>query len=290
MPSETEQWWDSYSAAYQDDCHIPIDIHYGPSSPNEDTLRLLGELEGRDVREIGCCGAQCSIAFALRGARVTGLDLSEQQLEFAAKLAAREGVEIELIQHDISDLELLLSDSRDIVFSAFALQFVQDKARTFREVHRVLRPGGTFVFSVVHPFFRKVDDKTLTVVESYHGTDPMVEYRGDHGGVTVYRYSVGSLHAALVEAGFVVRQIIEPDSRIRYDYDPVVRPPWQILPEDPGLAAAHDHLQVRQGEGAAGVMTATPSCKEDPGFSSRFARTCQRCWHVSALGPGHVMD
>jgi ubiquinone/menaquinone biosynthesis C-methylase UbiE len=183
-------------------------------------LNLLGDVEGRDVLEIGCGGAQCSIAFALRGARVTAVDLSDEQLKFARDLAAQHGVEIALLQHDISDLSSIPPDSQDIVFSAFALTFVADRAQTFREVCRVLRPGGTFVFSLDHPFFRKVDPETLKLVESYNETGPLRDDRGELGQVTIYRYNVGDLHEALVAAGLAVERIIEPDSRKRYSYDP----------------------------------------------------------------------
>ncbi len=220
MTGDTKEWWEGAAKPYQDDCRIPVDIHYGPGSPNEDELNLLGDVEGRDVLEIGCGGAQCSIAFALRGARVTALDLSDQQLEFARALAARHEVEIAFRQHDIKDLAPIASDSQDIVFSAFALTFVADRKRTFREVYRVLRPGGVFVFSLDHPFFRKVDPGTLQVVESCHETGPLSDDRGELGHVMIYRYNVGDLHEALVEAGLVVQRVIEPDSRKRYSYDP----------------------------------------------------------------------
>ena len=220
MTSDTKDWWEGYAEAYQDRTRIPVDIHYGPSSPNEDELNLLGDLEDRDVLEIGCGGAQCSVAFALRGARVTALDLSAEQLRFAKALAARHQVEIDFVQHDMGDLAPIASASRDIVFSAFALQFVEDRTRTFREVRRVLRPGGVFVFSLDHPLFRKVDRETLELVESYNETGPLVDDRGKFGQVTIYRDTIAGLHQSLVDAGLTVERIIEPDSRIRHSYDP----------------------------------------------------------------------
>ena len=220
MTSDTKDWWESYSEAYQDGTQIPVDIHYGPSCPNEDELNLLGDLKGRDVLEIGCGGAQCSVAFALRDARVTALDLSAEQLKFAQALAAHHEVEIEFVRHDMGDLAPIASASKDIVFSAFALQFVEDRTKTFREVRRVLRPGGVFVFSLDHPFFRKVDRDTLTLVESYNETGPLVDDRGKFGQVMIYRDNIAGLHQALVDAGLTVERIVEPDSRIRYSYDP----------------------------------------------------------------------
>ena len=211
MTSDTKDWWEGYAEAYQDRTRIPVDIHYGPSSPNEDELNLLGDLEDRDVLEIGCGGAQCSVAFALRGARVTALDLSAEQLRFAKALAARHQVEIDFVQHDMGDLAPIPPDSKDIVFSAFALQFVADRTRTFREVRRVLRPGGVFVFSLDHPLFRKVDRETLELVESYNETGPLVDDRGEFGQVMIHRDTIAGLHQALVDAGLTMERIIEPE-------------------------------------------------------------------------------
>ena len=225
MSQETKEWWENYAKAYQDDCQIPVDIHYGPSSPNEDELKLLGDLDGREVLEIGCGGGQCSVAFALRGARVTGLDLCVEQLDFARALAARHKVEISLVQHDMQDLEPIPSESQDIVFSAFAFQFVADRPRAFREVRRVLRPGGAFALSLEHPFFPKVDPRTLMLKESYNQTGPAIDDRGEYGQVTTFKEKISDLHQALVNAGLTVERLIEPDSRT-------------AIPMVPGSAAA----------------------------------------------------
>ena len=64
MTKEVKKWWEKTSKEYQKDCKIPIDIHYGPGSPNEKHYKILGNLKGKKILEIGCGGAQCSIAFA----------------------------------------------------------------------------------------------------------------------------------------------------------------------------------------------------------------------------------
>ena len=223
MASETsdiQDWWDKTSEAYQEACEIPVDIHYGPSSPNEDDLKLLGDLAGKRVLELGCGGGQCSVAFALRGAEVTGLDFADSQLAFARELAARNGVEVDFRRQDIKDLSPFADDSLDIVFSAFTLMYLEDRPAVFREVRRVLKPGGIFAFSIDHPLFRKIDLEKLTLVESYNETGPAVDDLGELGTTTMYRYRVADLHNALVDAGLTVARLIEPDSRQRYDYDP----------------------------------------------------------------------
>jgi ubiquinone/menaquinone biosynthesis C-methylase UbiE len=220
MTKDIEQWWNQQAEAYQDDCNIPVDILYGPGSPNEDDLNLLGELTGKQVLELGCGGGQSAVAFALKDAQVTAIDIAEGQLAFARNLAAQHRVQVDFIRCDFDDLTPIATDSQDIVFSAFALMYAENRLAVFREAYRVLKPGGVFVFSVDHPFFRKVDAETLVLVESYHETGPAIDDLGELGATTMYRYRLSDLHNTLVEAHFMVQRIIEPDSRIRYDYDP----------------------------------------------------------------------
>ncbi len=145
--------WDEASADYQDRHRIPThSAHYGPFAPGENELRLLGDVNGRRILEVGCGGGQCAIAFAKQGATVAGQDLSEVQLAFARTLAENEGVSVEFVQGGTEDLSAFEGESWDVVFSAYVFQYVADMARTLAECYRVLIPGGRLVFSLDHPF------------------------------------------------------------------------------------------------------------------------------------------
>src|SRR5207253_10547158 len=139
---------DRHSSAYQAGAQLPTDIaHYGPDIGTEADFRLLGDLKGKRVLELGCGGGQCSIAFAKQGATAIGIDFSAEQLAFAKRLCEREEVRVELREGDLADLAFLRAESVDVVFSAYAFGFVEDLNRVFRQVHRVLKPGGPLVFS-----------------------------------------------------------------------------------------------------------------------------------------------
>ncbi len=80
--------WNRTSAGYQRLHQIPTDAaHYGPWAPDESELRLLGDVRDKRILELGCGGGQCSIAFARQGAIAVGIDLSDEQLSFARRLA-----------------------------------------------------------------------------------------------------------------------------------------------------------------------------------------------------------
>ena len=75
MKNSTRDWWDKASEHYQAENRIPTDdVLYGPFSPGESELNLLGDVKNKRILEIGCGGGQSSIAFAKRGAKCTAID------------------------------------------------------------------------------------------------------------------------------------------------------------------------------------------------------------------------
>jgi len=151
-PIDLRAAWNQIAASYQQRHAIPTDsAHYGPWAPPENQLRLLGDVKGLRILEVGCGGGQCSIAFAKQGAIAVGVDLSDAQLEHARKLATQEGVEVKFIQGTAEDLSAFNDQEWDIVFSAYAFQYVADMPRCLSECARVLRPQGRLVFlSLIH--------------------------------------------------------------------------------------------------------------------------------------------
>ena len=208
--------WNEISPHYQADNKIPTDfVHYGPHCPNEDQLRLIGDVRGKRVLEVGCGGGQCSIAFAKRGAIATGLDLSDAQVEYARTLAKDNGVEARFLQGTAEDLSAIPSGSQDVVFSAYALQYVERIERCFAEVARVLKASGLFVFSLDHPFWYCIAENELRIEFSYfdtvHWYDWYQQGMQGHPKVEQFQRKVGDWFRALRGAGLEVLDIIEPE-------------------------------------------------------------------------------
>ena len=223
MSKETKKWWEFSSEDYQKICKIPIDIHYGPGSPNEKNLKLMGKLKGKKILELGCGGAQCGIAMAKQGAKVTGIDISEKQLKFAKNLAKKNNVNITFYKGDIINLKKVKSNSYDIVFSAWALQYVSNLIKCFKEVNRILRKEGMFVFSFGHRLHEIMDPKTKKIIKSYFDTGKYTKKEKGHLFV-MYTRKIDEVFNSLIKADFIVERIIEPDSRKNYPYDP-----WKSL-------------------------------------------------------------
>jgi SAM-dependent methyltransferase len=220
--SDISAAWDRGAAEYQASANLPTDVaHYGPDLPTEADLRLLGDLKGKRVLELGCGAAQCSIAFAKQGATAIGVDFSSEQLALARELADHEEVRVELRQGDMADLAFLRADSIDLVFSAFAFSYVEDLNRVFRQVHRVLKVGAPLVFSLPHPASHMIDDdSSVTVRRSYFDRRPV---ESSWGGVrtTSFHHTFADLYMGLARSSYRVDLILEPEPSIG-----APRSPW----------------------------------------------------------------
>lgn len=237
MPIDNAAAWDRHSSAYQAGARLPTDVaHYGPDIGTEADFRLLGHLEGRRVLELGCGGAQCSIAFAKQGAHAIGVDFSTEQLAFAKRLCEREGVRVELHHGDLADLAFVRADSIDLVFSAYAFGYVDDLNRVFRQVHRVLKPDAPLVFSLPHPAYDMIDDDApeaeggpLLIRRSYFDRTP-IDYEWNGVRFTDYHHTFEDLFAGLVRAGFRVDTVLEPQPVPNAPRSMFWRPPFEWLP------------------------------------------------------------
>lgn len=229
VPSDNAAAWDHYADSYQSSPAAPTDVAtYGPDIPDESQLRLLGELKGKRVLDLGCGAAHCSVAFARAGAAVIGLDHSAAQLAAARRLADAAEVRLELRHGDLADLAYLRADSIDVAFSAYAFGYISDLSRVFRQVHRVLKVGAPLVFSLPHPAWALVDDahgapgpaergareETVSsppmVRRSYFDGRPIIHERG---GVsfTEYHHTFAELYMALSRSSYKVDAVLEPE-------------------------------------------------------------------------------
>ncbi|MBZ4020759.1 SAM-dependent methyltransferase [Streptomyces purpurogeneiscleroticus] len=221
-------WWDRNADEYQSEhgAFLGDDrFVWGPEGLDEAEAALLGpaaELKGLRVLEIGAGAAQCSRWLAAQGAHPVALDLSHRQLQHALRIGGdlpahgTEAPDVALVQADAGVLPFA-DGSFDLACSAYgAVPFVADPARVFREVHRVLRPGGRWVFSVTHPIRWAFPDEPgpegLSVAASYFDRVPYVEQ--DEQGNAVYvehHRTLGDRVRDVVAAGFRLEDLVEPE-------------------------------------------------------------------------------
>lgn len=212
-------WWDGDAAAYQaehGDFLGDVRFRWCPEGATEAELHLLGDVSGRTVLEVGCGAGACSRWLSMQGAYAVGFDVSGGMLAQAASAGARSGVTVPLVQADAEALPFA-DGSFDLACSAFgAVPFCADSALVMREVARVLRPGGRWVFATTHPIRWIFPDDPgpagLRAQTPYFDRSPYVEI--DAAAVPTYvehHRTLGDRVREIVAAGFALTDLIEPE-------------------------------------------------------------------------------
>ena len=226
--------WDADSADYQARNAAQLNrwdrLGWGVWDIPEDEIHALGDVAGLDALELGCGACQSGIRVAKRGARVTGLDVSANQLRAGVANQRETGVQVPLVQ--ASGEEIPFADgSFDLVFCDHGATTFTEPARTIPEVARVLRPGGRLVFNIATPFIGACWDDGYTppgraLRRSYF--DAGREVHVDESGSWVeWRLTYGEWIRVFGSAGLAIHDLIElrpsPDAQEGSftDYAPV---------------------------------------------------------------------
>jgi len=150
--SEVAAQWDRNADVWTDQVRKRFDI-FREHWNNPAFLEFAGDLHGKTVLDAGCGEGHNTRMFARRGARITGVDLSAKMIEFARAEEIREPLGIRYQRASYTNLADFNANSFDAVISTMALMDGPDFHGAMREIARVLRPGGTLVYSILHPCF-----------------------------------------------------------------------------------------------------------------------------------------
>jgi len=209
--AKNREYWDRISHDYQREHDVQlgkVEPTWGVWAIPERELQILGDVSGKDVLEFGCGAAQWSVALARRGARMTGIDLSEEQLRHARALVAREGVAVTLVQGS-AEATPFADRSFDVVFCDHGAMTFADPRRTVPEAARLLRPGGLFAFNMSTPWLEMAYDPAARAVGErlvgHYFEMPPLE---DEGSIT-FQLPYGEWIRLFRQAGLVVEDLVE---------------------------------------------------------------------------------
>ena len=117
-------------------------LHYLPKVVDFSAFR------GQRLLEVGCGIGTDLVRFAKGGARVTGIDLAETAIDLARKNFELNGVAAEELRVANGEALPYADASFDVVYGHGVVQYTADAPKLIREMHRVLKPGGTGIFMV----------------------------------------------------------------------------------------------------------------------------------------------
>jgi SAM-dependent methyltransferase len=233
-----------------------LDLDAASARARVDPEGVLGPLAGKRVLCLAGGGGQQSAAFALLGARVTVVDLSEAQLVRDAQVAAHYGVDVEIVQADMRDLSALEAAAFDVVQHAYSINFVPDVRPVFEQVARVIRPGGTYQLMFANPFVHSLNPRSwdgdgyplrapYLDGAALQSEDEVWVFRHDDAsgarpaipGPREYRHALSTVVNGLVEHGFAIQRLADrvstypdPDAEPgTWDHFVSIAPPWLLV-------------------------------------------------------------
>ncbi len=199
------------------------EITWGMWHVPESELRLLPDVAGKDVIELGCGTAYFGAWLKRAGARrVVGVDVTPAQLETARRMDEEFGLGLELIEANAEDVPLP-EESFDFAFSEYGASIWCDPALWIPEAARLLRPGGELMF------VRGSTLRILCAPEEGQATDRLVrpqrglyrlEWTGDDPGVE-FHPPTADMFRILGTSGFDLldfRELFAPEEAVDHEY------------------------------------------------------------------------
>lgn len=171
------------------------------------TLSLLPKVNEKNVLDAGCAAGWYTDWLLDHGAEVTALDFSPQMIEMTKR---RVGNKATVIQGDLNKpIDYLNKESFDIIISSLTLHYIKDWDFVMNQFNRLLKPAGSLVFSVHHPFM----DYMYFDVDDYFEVKLLEDEWNTNGkkiNVEFYRRPLHKIISPVVNNGFVIEDICEP--------------------------------------------------------------------------------
>ena len=212
------------------DSHMKSDFYdvsnflKGNSSLHQIELDLLGDISGKSILHLQCHFGQDTISLGRMGAKVTGVDLSNEAIEQAKLLAKKTGIDADFICCDIYDLPNHLDKKFDIVFTSYGtIGWFPDLNKWGQIISKYLNPKGNFIFAEFHPVIWMFDDDLEKIKYRYFNSGAIIEtetgtYADKNAEIEAecitWNHSISEVITSLISNG------LELNAMEEYDYSP----------------------------------------------------------------------
>ncbi len=178
------------------------------------TLSLLpDDISKLTVLDAGCGSGIYSCKLAEMGANVIAIDISQVMIDIAKKETPAD-VSIDFRVNDLYQLDLN-SDSVDLIICSYVLENIEDITSIFTEFSRVLKPGGSCIFTISHPvramaIREKLGKSETWKLENYFDRSIRISDIGHGLKIKKYKKTVSDYLTACIDAGFQIEKFLEP--------------------------------------------------------------------------------
>jgi len=182
-----------------------------PTAALDEWLRAEG-VRGKTVLCLGAGGGRQGPLFAAAGAIVTVVDFSERQLDHDRREASARNLNLKTLCASIDDLQAIEPSTFDLAVQPVSACYVPDVERVYREVARVIRPGGLYLVQHKQPAGLQAAEDEPRIAHPYVEGAPLPASSADHRepGTTEYLHTLDALLGGLCRAGFVIEAVAEP--------------------------------------------------------------------------------
>lgn len=194
----------------------------GGSMLGKRIVELAGNFKGKSLLHLQCATGEDTLSWAGLGARVVGVDISDEQINLAQRKAQLAGLNARFLAADVFALpEELMSGSFDYVFTGGgALVWLPDIWLWARVVNACLKPGGRLLLQEIHPVTGClwVEGDRLVISNDYFGRSRPFEEKGwfhfkggEHAQETKFEFSwpLGDVITAVAQAGLRIERVEE---------------------------------------------------------------------------------
>ncbi|XEC92991.1 class I SAM-dependent methyltransferase [Paenibacillus tarimensis] len=203
-----EKVLEAYNRLAKDyEMHVDTESGHNAYYERPAMMKLMpSDLNQLSILDAGCAAGWYTEQFVQMGAQVTAIDLSPEMVEACKRRVGNKAV---ISTCDISEPLPFKNEAFDLIVSSLTLHYIDDWALTFREFHRVMKPGGNLIFSVHHPF---MDFKHFDRPDYFaHELLKEIWNKKKSGPVEVsfYRRSLQEIINATSEQ-YIIERIVEP--------------------------------------------------------------------------------
>lgn len=172
-----KQTWNSKVTIHVDsDFYEQENFINGKITLPQTDLEALGEVSGKRILHLQCHFGQDSLSLARLGAKVTGIDFSEEAVAKAKALNDKLGLDAEFICCDVYDTLQHITEKYDIVYTSYGtIGWLPDLDKWASVIASALKPNGKFVFFEFHPVVWMYDNDFKEVFYNYFKSEPIYE-------------------------------------------------------------------------------------------------------------------